>query len=75
MPEGAFARIDFFGAAEDLSRPFHPDLSTETGPVTDLSALDGLLFIRFEIRFEVGLEPFFPPVVDIESLRFRFGDE
>lgn len=74
-PPGAFARIVFFGALEDAARPFEPDLATESGPATDVSSLDGYPFLRFEIEFETEPDPFFPPRIEIESIRFRFSSE
>ncbi len=71
IPGGTSARIEFFGANEDPLNPGRPDRSTEFGPVTDVTLVDGMRFIRFVIFFEIdpAREDLRP---EIDRLRIRF---
>jgi len=72
IPAGTTARIVFTGAPEDVANPGFPDLTQEVGPVTDVTALDGLRFIRFAIRFDVGSSLPVATVPEVDRLRVRF---
>jgi len=75
LRDGTTAVIRFIGADADPNDFGSPDLTSESEPVTDITALNGRQFIRFEIRFDVGPEPSTVEQPRIEALSIRFHFE
>lgn len=73
IPEGTFASMLFYGAHADPADLSRPDETTLVGPVTDIAALNGYQFIRFEVLFDIGAEPDLVEKPRIESLQIRFS--
>ncbi len=71
------AMVRFEGADEDPAHPGSPDLSTATGFVTDVTALNGKRFVRFEIRLDIASAPagilsYATPLLEVDRLRIPF---
>jgi hypothetical protein len=62
----------FSGASERADRPNEPDPASDTGSVTDISALAGRRFVRFRVEFVSAERLSSVPPPEIESLRIRF---
>jgi hypothetical protein len=73
VPPGTSASVVFTAAPEDAANPGFPDLSQEVGPVTDVTRLDGLRFIRIAVRFDIGTALPVAVIPEMDRLRIRFG--
>jgi len=74
LPEGISIVVVWSGALEDPERLHQPDAATITPWLTDITELDGLPLIRFEVRFELDDEFVEQNAADfpgIDDLRFR----
>lgn len=71
--------VRFQGADESMDEPGSPDLLTLTPWVTDIRALNGRQFLRFEVVFDIAAQPGQPlgpttpkPAVDFLRIPFKF---
>jgi len=74
LPEGVSIVIVWSGALEDPERPHQPDPTTIRPWLTDITELDGLPLIRYEVRFDVPdelVEDELPGFPGVDDLRFR----
>ncbi len=80
VPENATIQIFFRGAFEDSANPNQPDESTITPWTADVTDLNGLPMIQWEVRFDIGTDiPTFvsdanpdPPMPAVDDIRVSF---
>lgn len=79
LPPNADVLVFFRGAREDPKRPNHPDPDSISPWYSDISQLDGMPMIQWEVRFDIGgaasitIDPANdPPAPGVDDIRVRF---